>query len=137
MKVYRGISKSTGTHSASYGLGLYTTADRRYAKQFAGPDGQVVELDAADAVPGNPLRVRDAMDFENWRTRKIMKLGYVTKASNGQEWPDTKRFNRKHPDVGWLVRKAGHDGVEIGKGRDRVWVKYSPTVESFVDTLLA
>ena len=51
MKVYRGISKTTGSHSFMLGKGLYTTRDRKYAQEFAGPDGQVLELDAEAVIP--------------------------------------------------------------------------------------
>lgn len=119
-KVYRGVSSESGNGMASYGQGLYTTASKKMAKQYAGDDGQVLEMDRYDDLPGNPLRFDTINDYEIWLQQAEKAAGYAglrERQEAGFVEPD--HFIRAiDPEV---------DGLQIGKGADAFFVKWPET----------
>lgn len=114
-KLWRGETVTTGTHSAVYGRGLYVTADKKQAQEFAGKGGILREMTTAD-LPQNPLRFDSINDYQVWEQDARERLG-LKRASE---------FSAKVKDVADFVRALDPsvDGVQIGKGRDSFFVKY-------------
>ena len=107
--IWRGISDQTGNGMASYGTGLYTTTNRKLAAKY----GKVIKLDR-QALPDFPLRFDTINDFEIWMGNTIDILGYSNKLD----------FYVDYPDLRFFVTKLGYDGIQIGKGKDIIFVKY-------------
>lgn len=103
--VFRGTSKETGNNMASYGQGLYTTTNKKVAKEF----GDVEEM-GGYAIPENPIQFNSPFEFENWLGEIADKAG-VSKANLGAERHD-------------IIKGLGYDGVSIGTGKDRIFVSY-------------
>ena len=69
---YRGESENTGTNPAFYGLGLYTTLDSKYAKQY----GNVSIIDN-NLLPDNPLKFKTQNDFNIWDFGNAIIEGFL------------------------------------------------------------
>lgn len=102
-KLYRGVSDTSGSHSAQYGRGLYTTTDKAQAKEF----GKILEMSSKD-IPSNPLRFSDEMAYKNWEENARNTLGYKRASEFDIEHGLPEEWIRKiNPDV---------DGIQIGDG---------------------
>lgn len=104
-KVYRGVSEESGNNMAVFGQGLYSTP----TKSMAGKYGKVSELNS-DAIPNNPIKFKDAFQFQNFIGAIADKMG-VKKNNMGVEYQD-------------IIKELGYDGVLIGQGKDSIVVKY-------------
>lgn len=99
---YRGISEETGSNAAMYGLGLYTTLDKSYAKKFGN-----VEIVDNNLLPDNPLKFRTQNDFQMWEQDLASQLGIKYSELLGSDYGIEK-----------YVKKLGYDGLMIGTGKD-------------------
>lgn len=99
---YRGISDSTGNNSAMYGLGLYTTVDKKYASKYG-----EVEIVDSNLLPDNPLKFKTQNDFKMWEQDLASQLGIRYSELLGSDYGIEK-----------YVKKLGYDGLMIGTGKD-------------------
>ena len=99
---YRGESENTGNNPAFYGLGLYTTLDSKYAKQY----GNVSIIDS-DLLPDNPLKFKTQNDFGIWEQELARKLGIRKRELYSNDY-----------GVEQYIKKLGYDGLMIGTGKD-------------------
>ena len=105
---YRGVGEEGGTGVAFYGLGLYTTLDKNYAKQY----GDVSVVDSS-LLPNNPLHFKTQNDFKIWEQEIAKQL-------------DLKK-NELYGDYGveQYVKKLGYDGLMIGTGKDTDLISFT------------
>lgn len=99
---YRGESENTGSNPAFYGLGLYTTLDSKYAKQY----GNVSIVDN-NLLPDNPLKFKTQNDFNIWEQELAKELGIRKKELYSDDY-----------GVEQYIKKLGYDGLMIGSGKD-------------------
>lgn len=99
---YRGVSEDTGNNAAMYGLGLYTTLDKKYASKY----GEVKVVDN-NLLPDNPLKFKTQNDFQMWEQDLASQLGIRRSELLGSNYGIEK-----------YVTKLGYDGLMIGTGRD-------------------
>jgi len=111
-KLYRGISDTTGTHSAVYGKGLYVSTNKKEAAEF----GKVIEMQRND-LPSKPLRFRDAMTFQNWESYIYRDVLNFRRRSEFEQ-----KFGT--PDE-WIPLLGDYDGVQIGEGNGAFFVKFT------------
>lgn len=110
-RLWRGESDEPGSGMATYGLGLYFTRDRQYAKKF----GKVREVDRSN-LPWACLRFDTINDFEIWYQTAFKLLGYKDNRSVWKDFAGMDEFIRHiDPTV---------DGLQIGKGKDTMFVLY-------------
>lgn len=101
--------------TARYGQWLYTTSNKKLAKQFAGKDGQLLEMDRFDDVPQNPAWFENDMDFWNFLYYDIAK----------KMWLRSKReVENLYPDLSDLFTDLWFDGIVIWKWKDNEIVKF-------------
>ena len=105
---YRGVGEEGGTGIAMYGLGLYTTLDKKYASQY----GKVYIVDNS-LLPNNPLHFKTQNDFKIWEQEIAKQL-------------DIKR-NELYGDYGveQYLNKLGYDGLMIGTGKDTDLISFT------------
>lgn len=99
---YRGESDSTGNNGAFYGLGLYTTLDKKYASRYG-----TVSIVNNRLLPDNPIKFKTQNDFQIWEQELATELGV--------------RKNKLYSDnygVEQYIKKLGYDGLMIGSGKD-------------------
>jgi hypothetical protein len=120
-KLWRGESELSGGGMATYGLGLYITADKSVAKDYAGDDGRVVEMDRTD-LPENPLRFDSVNDFQVWYGYAVKRLGFKSKTEIASEFSDFADFVR--------AIEPSFDGMQIGVGKSAIFVNYGPSSNS-------
>lgn len=99
---YRGESNSTGNNGAFYGLGLYTTLDKKYASKYG-----TVSIVNNNLLPDNPIKFKTQNDFQIWEQELAQELGI--------------RKNKLYSDnygVEQYIKKLGYDGLMIGNGKD-------------------
>lgn len=117
-KIWRGVGafgSEAGSGTAVYGQGLYTTADKGYAKDFARDGGRLLEIDQSD-LPQNPLRFDTQNDFEIWHQQAQKAMGYDNVRDYNKDWPAFEQFVKAlDPEV---------DGIQLYTGRDAVFVSY-------------
>lgn len=126
VKAYRGVSENTGSNGAFYGLGLYTTLDKNYAKKY----GEVFEVDN-DLLPNNPLMFKTQNDFQIWEQQLAQELN-IRK---------NKLYSNNY-GVEQYIKRLGYDGLMIGSGKDTdlisfkdVSKKYSQSAKEWNDYL--
>lgn len=112
---YRGESESTGTNPAFYGLGLYTTLDSKYAKQY----GDVQQVDNS-LLPDNPLKFKTQNDFSIWEQQLAKSL----EIRKSELYSDTYGVEK-------YVKKLGYDGLMIGTGKDTDLISFKNSDEDF------
>jgi len=123
-RLWRGVSEDSGSGMATLGMGLYFTCDRSYAALY----GKVVEVSRSN-LPYNCLRFDTHNDFEIWYQQSFVLMGYRDNREVVEDFQDFGDFVRYiDPDV---------DGIQIGKGRDAMFVSYdvAPITESLTDWL--
>lgn len=103
---FRGESSNSGQGMAFFGVGIYSTTNRSYAKKFG-----VVRRVEVEELPFNPLRFKDTLWFQQWEHDLRSKFGKDWLAANGY--------------AEGVIRKLGFDGVTIGTGRDMIICKYT------------
>lgn len=109
-KLWRGESEDSGNGMATYGQGYYFTTNRSYAKQY----GDVVEV-SRDSLPWGCLRFETINDQQIWTQQAEQTLGL--KGRWHQYFHDYSDFLRAiDPEI---------DGLQIGKGKDAIFVKFS------------
>jgi hypothetical protein len=114
-RLWRGVSSTSGGGMAVYGLGLYVAADRAVAKEYAGDDGEILEIGKYD-LPDNPLRFASVNDFQIWYGQAIKTLGFPSKTEVAAMFHDFADFIRAlDPAV---------DGMQIGTGKAAFFVAY-------------
>lgn len=115
--VWRGVSDQSGEGMATYGQGLYVTTSKKTAQSYAGSDGRIVEM-SRDDLPQSALRFETVNDYQIWFQRAEKAFGFKSRYDReaaGLVEPDD--FIRSFaPDV---------DGLQIGKGNDAIFVKWS------------
>lgn len=126
VKAYRGVSENTGSNGAFYGLGLYTTLDKNYAKKY----GEVFEVDN-NLLPNNPLMFKTQNDFQIWEQLLAQELN-IRKS---------KLYSNNY-GVEQYIKRLGYDGLMIGSGKDTdlisfkdVSKKYSQSTKEWNDYL--
>lgn len=110
-QLWRGESEESGSGMNTLGMGLYFTADKKYAAQF----GKVVPI-SRTYLPDNPLRFKTNNDYEIWLQTAQRLLGY----------PSNREFVEDYNDIGEFVRSLDPtiDGIQIYTGRDAIFVLY-------------
>lgn len=112
-RLWRGVSEDSGSGMATFGTGLYFTADKKRAKIY----GDVVEI-GRSSLPDNPFRFDTNNNYEIWlhETRGI--LGY----------DDMREFATAYYDVRTLVQAIDPtaDGIQVMTGADAMFVVYPP-----------
>lgn len=110
-RLWRGVSKDSGSGMATYGTGLYFTADKKRARIH----GDVIEIGRSN-LPNNPFRFDTNNNYEIWlhETREI--LGY----------DDMREFVTAFYDVRTLVQAIdpSADGIQVMTGADAMFVVY-------------
>lgn len=110
-RLWRGVSEDSGSGMATYGTGLYFTANRKRAKIY----GEVIEIGRSN-LPDNPFRFDTNNNYEIWlhETREI--LGY----------DDMRKFATAFYDVRTLVQAIdpSADGIQVMTGADAMFVVY-------------
>lgn len=115
-KLYRGVVKgqqesgAEGLGTSHLGKGLYTSADKSFAKKYA-TDGEIREFLPEDAFPKNPLILNGAGGAGSLLMDHIFKN---TNLKNARE------VTAKYPDLADYVRELGHDGVVVNSGEEIV-----------------
>lgn len=110
-RLWRGVGENSGSGMASYGQGLYFTCNRSYAARY----GKVVELPTS-VLPYYCLRFNTINDFQIWYQQAFTLMGYQDNRDVGKDFPDFADFIQYiDPSV---------DGLQIGKGRDAMFVNY-------------
>lgn len=108
--IWRGVGEESGNGMATYGTGLYTTTNKKYASQY----GKLQKMDNT-ALPDFPIRFKTINDYQVWLQNAIKILGYT----------DQRDFIKDYPDVRLFVNSLlGYDGIQIGTGNDIIFVKY-------------
>lgn len=111
-KLWRGESDSSGSNGASYGQGLYTTTNRKYAQQF----GKVREVPRWEALPDNPMRFKTEWYWQKWLQRFDEYHGILGARERGQKWQNLDEYIRSvFPDV---------DGLQVGTGKEAIFVAW-------------
>ena len=112
---YRGVSDDTGFNGAFYGLGLYTTLDAKYAKQY----GDVMVIDS-NLLPNNPLKFKTQNDFKIWEQELAKEL-------------DVRRNELYSDDYGveQYIKKLGYDGLMIGTGKDTDIISFKDVTKKY------
>lgn len=115
-RLWRGVGSEGGSGFATYGRGLYFTADRRVATEYAGDDGQIIEIPRA-YLPDNALRFDTTNDFQIWKQRAYKLLGF----GGPQE------FAAAYDDLGSFIRSLDPtiDGIQMFTGKDAIFVLYT------------
>lgn len=110
-RLWRGESEESGSGMATYGLGTYFTCDRKYAARY----GTVREVPRS-MLPYNCLRFDTINDFEIWYQTAFKLMGY---SDNRDVWKDFHGMDEfiRHIDL-------SVDGLQIGKGKDAMFVLY-------------
>jgi hypothetical protein len=110
-RLWRGESEDSGSGMASYGLGTYFTCDRKYAAKY----GTVREVPRS-MLPYYCLRFDSINDFEIWYQTAFKLMGYN---DNREVWEDFHGMDEfiRHIDM-------SVDGLQIGKGKDAMFVLY-------------
>lgn len=110
-RLWRGVSEDSGSGMATYGTGLYFTANKKRAKIY----GDVTEI-SRSSLPDNPFRFDTNNNYEIWlhETRGI--LGY----------DDMRDFATAYHDVRTLVQAIDPtaDGIQVMTGADAMFVVY-------------
>ena len=112
---YRGESENTGTNPAFYGLGLYTTLDSKYAKQY----GNVSIIDN-NLLPDNPLKFKTQNDFNIWEQELAKELGIRKRELYSNEY-----------GVEQYIKKLGYDGLMIGSGKDTDLISFKDSAVKY------
>lgn len=112
---YRGESENTGTNPAFYGLGLYTTLDSKYAKQY----GNVSIIDK-NLLPDNPLKFKTQNDFNIWEQELAKELGIRKR----------ELYSNDH-GVEQYIKKLGYDGLMIGSGKDTDLISFKDSAVKY------
>lgn len=112
---YRGESDDTSSNGAFYGLGLYTTLDKKYASQY----GNVQQVDNS-LLPDNPLIFKTQNDFQLWEQELARELG-------------TRKSKLYSDDYGveQYIKKLGYDGLMIGTGKDTDLISFKNVEELY------
>lgn len=105
---YRGEGDNTGYNPAFYGLGLYTTLDSKYAKEY----GNVFIVDSS-LLPDNPLKFKTQNDFHIWEQELARELGIRKRELYSDDY-----------GVEQYIKKLGYDGLLIGVGKDTDLISY-------------
>ena len=108
--VYRGEKKegsTDNTGTAKYGLGRYTTTDKKYASKF----GNVREIHL-DELPSRPLSFKDELAFQMFEQELAKEHGMKLKHMN--------QYNR----VDEIIQKMGYNGLTIGPKNNMIIVSY-------------
>jgi len=114
--LYRGITKgqqesgAEGLGTSHLGKGLYTSADKSFAKKYA-TDGDIREFSPEDAFPRNPLVLNGAGGAGS------LLLDHIFRNTNLK---NAREITAKYPDIGDYVKELGHDGVVVNKGEEIV-----------------
>ena len=110
-RLWRGVSEDSGSGMATYGTGLYFTANKKRAAIY----GDVIEI-SRSSLPDNPFRFDTNNNYEIWlhETRGI--LGY----------DDMRDFATAYYDVRTLVQAIDPtaDGIQVMTGADAMFVVY-------------
>ncbi len=116
LRLWRGTNENSGSNAASFGSGLYFTADKRVAKDFAGDNGKIHDI-SFDMLPKNPLRFKTRQDFEIWLQTAIFNIiGYKRRSEFTVDYHDFKEFVRAlDPSI---------DGIQMYLGKDAEFVNY-------------
>lgn len=111
-RLWRGESEGSGSGMASYGQGLYFTADKKVAAQY----GTVREI-SRDLLPWGCLRFATTNDFQIWYQTAFKLMGYN---DNREVWDD-------YNDLSEFVRAIDPsiDGIQMFTGKDAIFVLYS------------
>lgn len=112
---YRGESENTGTNPAFYGLGLYTTLDSKYAKQY----GNVSIIDN-NLLPDNPLKFKTQNDFNIWEQELAKELGIRKRELYSNDY-----------GVEQYIKKLGYDGLMIGSGKDTDLISFKDSAVKY------
>jgi hypothetical protein len=114
-KFWRGQSSVSGSGMASFGLGYYFTANKRVAAQYAGDDGEVVQV-WPTMLPDNALRFVTTGDWQIWLQRAQRLLGYK----------DNRDFVKDFDDIGVFVRSLDPsiEGIQMFTGNDAMFVSW-------------
>ena len=110
ISAYRGEHTShsdSNTGTAFYGLGRYTTTNKKYANKFG-----TVRQAENNELPNNPIQFENEQSFQLW-TQNLAKT-YNTDINHV--------YN--HADIGTIVKKMGYDGLTLGPKSDMIIVKY-------------
>ncbi len=110
-RLWRGVSEQSGHGMATYGLGLYFTANKKDAAAY----GRVVEV-SRSMLPDNPLRFDGVNDYQIWLQTAQRLLGY----------PSNREFVVDFDDIGRFVRALDPsiDGIQLFSGKDAMFVTY-------------
>jgi len=114
--VYRGVWGSwEWVWTARYGQWLYTTSNKKLAKQFAWKDWELLEMDRFADIPANPAWFETNMDFWNFLDYDVAR----------KMWLKGKRaVEDLYPDLSDLFNDLWFDGIVIGKWVDNEIVKF-------------
>lgn len=112
---YRGVGENGGTGVAMYGLGLYTTLDKNYAKQY----GNVITVDNS-LLPNNPLHFKTQNDFKIWEQELARQLNIKRSELYGEDY-----------GVEQYLNKLGYDGLMIGTGKDTDLISFTKTATKY------
>lgn len=108
--VYRGENEEGSTNNtgtAKYGLGRYTTTNKKYAAKF----GKVRKVNL-DELPSNPLSFKNELAFQMFEQELAKEYGMKVIHMN--------RYNQ----VDEIIQKMGYNGLTIGPKEDMVIVSY-------------
>ena len=110
-RLWRGVSEDSGSGMATFGTGLYFTADKKRAKIY----GDVVEI-GRSSLPDNPFRFDTNNNYEIWLPETRGILGY----------DDMRDFATAYHDVRTLVQAIdpSADGIQVMTGADAMFVVY-------------
>lgn len=110
-KAVRGeLDTSTKTHNtgtAMWGLGKYTTTNKKYAKKFG-----TVRPAEWDELPSIPLVLKDELSAKRFEQE-------LTKKYNIR----LKDLYKDH-DLSYFIKKMGYDGLAFGPKNDMIIVNY-------------
>lgn len=112
--VYRGESENTGSGLAMFGQGTYSTTNKTYAKKF----GNVREVNQEE-LPNNPLQFSNELEFKQFEYEFAKELGI-----------DKRDIPTYIGEVDEYIQKIGYDGLTIGSGKDKIFVKFYPKKEN-------
>ena len=119
-KLYRGVSDDADEDGFNgggdvEGIGLYTTTNKKLAKQY----GRVLEMDIEDDSPKNPMFFRDTNMFEICFDQIFRKVAEFKRKDEYSQIPLNELINFIDPEF---------DGIQIGKGTQAIFCKY-PDIE--------
>ena len=115
IRAYRGVNENTGSNGAFYGLGLYTTLDKNYAKRY----GEVFEV-YNDLLPDNPLMFKTQNDFQIWEQLLAQELN-IRK---------NKLYSNNY-GVEQYIKRLGYDGLMIGSGKDTDLISFKDVPKKY------